>query len=56
MKTYIQILGTAGTDNTPSFLIFFDNARYLFGCGEGTQRFFFGLIVFVDPHPVQILH
>jgi ribonuclease Z len=39
VKTYVQFLGTAGPDNLPSLLIFFDNVRYLFGCGEGTQRF-----------------
>eukprot|EP01027_Heterolobosea_sp_BB2_P010403 GEZU01015266.1.p1 GENE.GEZU01015266.1~~GEZU01015266.1.p1 ORF type:complete len:382 (-),score=101.15 GEZU01015266.1:372-1487(-) len=39
MKIYAQILGTATGDSCPSVLIFFDNKRYLFDCGEGTQRF-----------------
>ncbi|KAL6054622.1 TRNase Z endonuclease [Balamuthia mandrillaris] len=39
MKIYAQILGTCTGDTTPSLLIFFDQRRYLFNCGEGTQRF-----------------
>jgi ribonuclease Z len=39
MKIYIQILGTETGDSTPGILVFFDQKRYLFNCGEGTQRF-----------------
>lgn len=39
MKIYAQVLGTATGDSTPTILIFFDQKRYLFNCGEGTQRF-----------------
>jgi ribonuclease Z len=39
MKIYVQVLGTKTLDSDPSFLIFFDNKRYLFNAGEGTMRF-----------------
>lgn len=39
MKIYAQVLGTATGDSTPTILIFFDQKRFLFNCGEGTQRF-----------------
>ncbi|ORX93536.1 Metallo-hydrolase/oxidoreductase [Basidiobolus meristosporus CBS 931.73] len=38
MKSYIQILGTSTVDVTPSVVVHFDSQRYLFNCGEGTQR------------------
>ncbi|KAK9709421.1 hypothetical protein K7432_009066 [Basidiobolus ranarum] len=38
MKSYIQILGTSTVDATPSVVVHFDSQRYLFNCGEGTQR------------------
>eukprot|EP00002_Diphylleia_rotans_P025872 TRINITY_DN5137_c0_g1_i14.p1 TRINITY_DN5137_c0_g1~~TRINITY_DN5137_c0_g1_i14.p1 ORF type:complete len:465 (+),score=56.03 TRINITY_DN5137_c0_g1_i14:86-1480(+) len=38
-RAYFQILGAGAPDLSPSFLLFFDNKRYLFNCGEGTQRF-----------------
>ncbi|CAG8487437.1 10121_t:CDS:10 [Ambispora gerdemannii] len=41
MKSYIQILGCATPDTTPSVIVHFDTRapqRYLFNCGEGTQR------------------
>lgn len=38
MKSYIQILGTYTSDTTPSIVVHFDSQRYLFNCGEGTQR------------------
>lgn len=38
MKAHIQIVGTDTVDSTPSLLVFFDNKRYLFNVGEGTQR------------------
>lgn len=44
MKSYIQILGSGTFDVTPSVLVQYDNQgssqRYLFNCGEGTQRIF----------------
>jgi ribonuclease Z len=37
---YVQVLGTdSGGDHPCSLLVFFDNHRYLFNVGEGTQRF-----------------
>jgi ribonuclease Z len=38
MKSYIQILGTFTSDTTPSIVVHYDSQRYLFNCGEGTQR------------------
>ncbi|UZO24309.1 uncharacterized protein OCT59_016614 [Rhizophagus irregularis] len=42
MKSYIQILGSGTFDVNPSVLVHYDNQkgckRYLFNCGEGTQR------------------
>ena len=39
MKIYLQVLGTGTKDLGPSLLVFFDDQRYLFECGEGVQRF-----------------
>ncbi|XP_032236963.2 zinc phosphodiesterase ELAC protein 2 [Nematostella vectensis] len=39
-KVYLQVLGTCSLDTTPSLLLFTDSQRYLFNCGEGTQRLF----------------
>jgi len=39
MKIFAQIIGGSTLDSSPSVLLFFDNKRYLFNCGEGTQRF-----------------
>eukprot|EP01100_Stratorugosa_tubuloviscum_P005399 TRINITY_DN2415_c0_g4_i2.p1 TRINITY_DN2415_c0_g4~~TRINITY_DN2415_c0_g4_i2.p1 ORF type:complete len:104 (+),score=25.16 TRINITY_DN2415_c0_g4_i2:69-380(+) len=39
MKSYIQILGTCNGDSLPSILLFLDNFRFIFNCGEGLQRF-----------------
>lgn len=39
MKVYVQFLGSETGDSSPSFLVFFENYRYLFNVGEGTQRF-----------------
>lgn len=38
---YLQLLGLGvdTQDTTPCVLLFFDNERYLFNCGEGFQRF-----------------
>jgi ribonuclease Z len=40
MKSWIQILGTDTVDVTPSIIVHYDSQRYLFNCGEGTQRLF----------------
>ncbi|KNE55427.1 hypothetical protein AMAG_17780 [Allomyces macrogynus ATCC 38327] len=39
MKYSVQILGGGARDMAPSLLFKFDSQRYLFNCGEGTQRF-----------------
>jgi hypothetical protein len=39
MKFYTQVVGGATGDSTPSIVFCFENKRYLFNCGEGTQRF-----------------
>jgi ribonuclease Z len=39
MKVFVQVLGTDSGDVSPSLLVFFDQHRYLFNVGEGTQRF-----------------
>ena len=38
-KAYLQLLGTCTSDSSPSVLLFFDDKRYLFNAGEGSQRF-----------------
>ncbi|KAI9599548.1 beta-lactamase-like protein [Syncephalis fuscata] len=40
MRWFAQVVGTANTDTTPSIVLHFDSQRYLFNCGEGTQRLF----------------
>ncbi|EPZ35802.1 Beta-lactamase superfamily domain-containing protein [Rozella allomycis CSF55] len=40
MKSFLKVIGTGTGDSTPSFLLFFDQQRYLFNCGEGLQRLF----------------
>lgn len=40
-KCYIEISGSGGSSaagSLPTVFLFLDNSRYLFGCGEGTQR------------------
>ncbi|KNE60081.1 hypothetical protein AMAG_05512 [Allomyces macrogynus ATCC 38327] len=39
MEYSVQILGGGAHDMAPSLLFKFDSQRYLFNCGEGTQRF-----------------
>ncbi|KAI8814974.1 beta-lactamase-like protein [Cladochytrium replicatum] len=39
MKFHLQILATHLPDAKPAVLLHFDTQRYLFNCGEGTQRF-----------------
>jgi ribonuclease Z len=40
MRWLAQVVGAANLDTTPSIIIHFDSQRYLFNCGEGTQRLF----------------
>nr|XP_055050937.1 zinc phosphodiesterase ELAC protein 2 [Misgurnus anguillicaudatus] len=35
---YVQVLGSGSRDNGPSLYVFSEYNRYLFNCGEGTQR------------------
>lgn len=39
MHSHLQLLGAGSRDGGGSILLFFDERRYLFNCGEGTQRF-----------------
>jgi hypothetical protein len=39
MKYSVQIVTGDSGDTTPSILFHFDSKRYLFNCGEGSQRF-----------------
>lgn len=38
MHSYIEVIGPGTADASSSFQLFFDEARYLFECGDGTQR------------------
>lgn len=38
MKYTLQCISNYNWDSTPSFILNFDSARYIFGCGEGNQR------------------
>lgn len=38
MHSFIEIIGSGTPDSSCSFQLFFDEARYLFECGDGTQR------------------
>lgn len=40
MKSFIQIVGAGTGDMPPSCMYFYDQARFLINCGEGSQRFF----------------
>ncbi|RKP06137.1 beta-lactamase-like protein [Thamnocephalis sphaerospora] len=40
MRWFAQVIGSANADTTPSVVVHFDSQRYLFNCGEGTQRLF----------------
>ncbi|XP_066292558.1 zinc phosphodiesterase ELAC protein 2-like [Branchiostoma lanceolatum] len=35
---YLQVIGAGSRDTCPSLFVFSDTKRYLFNCGEGTQR------------------
>ena len=36
---YLKVLGTGGSDTPPCVYLFTDNQRYLFNCGDNTERF-----------------
>lgn len=38
MKAYLQVLGGINKERAPSLILHYDNQRYMFNCGEGTQR------------------
>lgn len=38
VKAHVELLGTSTGDSNRSVLLFFDDQRYLFECGDGTQR------------------
>ncbi|KAL2916752.1 hypothetical protein HK105_203531 [Polyrhizophydium stewartii] len=38
MRYSLQVLGTHTGDSSPAVVVHFDTARYMFNCGEGTQR------------------
>ncbi|KAA8492119.1 tRNase Z TRZ3, mitochondrial [Porphyridium purpureum] len=38
MKGFLEVLGVDSLDTYGSLLLFFDEERYLFECGDGTQR------------------
>ena len=35
---YLQVIGNGAGDTSPSLFLFADSQRYVFGCGEATQR------------------
>lgn len=38
MKAYLQVIGGVNNERAPSVVLHYDNQRYMFNCGEGTQR------------------
>lgn len=38
MRSYVEIIGSGSYDCSSSIQLFFDDGRYLFECGDGTQR------------------
>lgn len=40
MLVSLQVVGADTGDSTPSVVLNVDSKRYLFNCGEGTQRMF----------------
>lgn len=38
MRSFVEVIGCGSHDCSSSVQLFFDNARYLFECGDGTQR------------------
>jgi ribonuclease Z len=39
MRAFAEVLGAGNADAAGGLLLFFDDARYLFECGDGTQRY-----------------
>lgn len=39
MRAFVEVIGTATGDASPAVLLFFDDARYVFNAGDGTQRY-----------------
>lgn len=39
MRAFVEVLGAGTPDAGSSVLLFFDDARYMFECGDGTQRY-----------------
>jgi ribonuclease Z len=39
MRAFVEVLGAGNADAAAGLLLFFDDARYLFECGDGTQRY-----------------
>lgn len=38
MRAFVEIIGSGNEDSSSSIQLFFDEGRYLFECGDGTQR------------------
>lgn len=38
MKAYLQVIGGVSKERAPTVILHYDSQRYLFNCGEGTQR------------------
>jgi ribonuclease Z len=38
VQCHLQVIGTGRAETGFSIILFFDDQRYLFNCGEGTQR------------------
>lgn len=38
MRAFVEVIGPGSADSSSSIQLFFDEARYLFECGDGTQR------------------
>jgi ribonuclease Z len=39
MRAFVEVLGAGNDDAAAGLLLFFDDARYMFECGDGTQRY-----------------
>jgi ribonuclease Z len=39
MRAFAEVLGPGSADAAAGLLLFFDDARYVFECGDGTQRY-----------------
>ncbi|XP_063070026.1 zinc phosphodiesterase ELAC protein 2 [Engraulis encrasicolus] len=46
---YVQVVGAGSRDNDPSLYVFSEYNRYLFNCGEGTQRL-------MQEHKLKVAH